>query len=274
MIYERPVLPEVIVQGSPIRFKGDFYSETVNYSMEPLVVPADATARGDGLPCLPTCGVALILPDSSMDLGDLGAGLRVFSFCPVVLSRKERLDDVLARWKPVVAIVGGGVDDLAFLLRTLEASRTPVLFIGNNQQLQAAASLPGIEVGIPRPAFGREIGNAASILAATTATTCPAVEVAEVGPLRLDLVERLAAIDGRTLKLPPREFSVLAQLALHPKRPILPIELARRIDPRYSMTADDVRRCVYRLRRLMCDEGRVPPLIQTRRGFGYVIGGT
>jgi DNA-binding winged helix-turn-helix (wHTH) protein len=37
------------------------------------------------------------------------------------------------------------------------------------------------------------------------------------------------------------------------------------------MNADDVRRVVYSLRRLIGDDRRKRPLIRTRRGYGYVL---
>lgn len=74
------------------------------------------------------------------------------------------------------------------------------------------------------------------------------------------------------MRLPPREFGVLVELALHPQQPISSAELARRVWPESAWTTgDDVRRTVYRLRRAMGDHERRPPLIRNRRGFGYVL---
>jgi two-component system OmpR family response regulator/two-component system response regulator QseB len=150
----------------------------------------------------------------------------------------------------------------------MEVWKVPVVLVGDGEQLRVAGGSAAIEVGVPSPADGAEIANAARIAAGEDPRP---LRVTELGPLRLDLAQRVAAIDGRVLKLPPREFSILAELALHPKEPIAPGELARRIRPHCSMSAEDIRRCVYRLRRLIGDHFRVPPLISTRRGFGYVL---
>ena len=97
-------------------------------------------------------------------------------------------------------------------------------------------------------------------------------EVLDLGRLRVDLVRRVAELDGRELELPPREFSVLAELALRAGEPVPSDELARLVWPEDGWpTGEDVRRSVYRLRRLLGDQGRARPLVRTRRGHGYVL---
>ena len=100
----------------------------------------------------------------------------------------------------------------------------------------------------------------------------PSPEVIEVGPVRVDLGRRVAEVDGRRVELPPREFSVLAELVLNAGRPISSEDLAERVWPDHAaVNADDVRRVVYSLRRLIGDADRVSPLIRNRRGYGYVL---
>lgn len=97
-------------------------------------------------------------------------------------------------------------------------------------------------------------------------------EVLDLGRLRVDLARRVAALDGREVELPPREFSVLAELALRAGEPVASDELAGLVWPEDAYpTGEDVRRSVYRLRRLLGDQGRARPLIRTRRGHGYVL---
>jgi DNA-binding winged helix-turn-helix (wHTH) protein/heme-degrading monooxygenase HmoA len=99
-----------------------------------------------------------------------------------------------------------------------------------------------------------------------------APEVIEAGPLTVDLSRRTARIRGREVDLPPREFAVLAELASHPEEPVSSADLAARVWPdRTWMNADDVRRVVYSLRRLLGDDRRERPLIRNRRGHGYVL---
>jgi DNA-binding winged helix-turn-helix (wHTH) protein/heme-degrading monooxygenase HmoA len=97
-------------------------------------------------------------------------------------------------------------------------------------------------------------------------------EVIELGKLTVDLARRTARVNGREVDLPPREFTVLAELAQQPDRPIPSADLAARVWPdRTWMNADDVRRVVYSLRRLLGDDRRKRPLIRNRRGHGYVL---
>jgi heme-degrading monooxygenase HmoA len=97
-------------------------------------------------------------------------------------------------------------------------------------------------------------------------------EVIDLGPLTVDLSRRLVRFGGKEIELPPREFAVLAELVMSPERPIPSEELARHVWPdRPEMNGDDVRRVVYRLRRLLGDDRRRRPLIRNRRGYGYVL---
>ena len=94
----------------------------------------------------------------------------------------------------------------------------------------------------------------------------------ELGELQLDLTRRRARVGGRDVELPPREFEVLAELALRPGEPIPSERLGRLAWPEDAwVTSEDVRRTIYRLRRLIGDQGREPPLIRNRRGHGYVL---
>jgi heme-degrading monooxygenase HmoA len=96
--------------------------------------------------------------------------------------------------------------------------------------------------------------------------------VLEAGPVRLDLLRRMAVVDGREVELPPREFAVLAELVRYPGRPIPSSALAAAAWPdAHAPTGDDVRRAVYRLRRAIGDHIRHRPLIRNRRGHGYVL---
>lgn len=93
----------------------------------------------------------------------------------------------------------------------------------------------------------------------------------DAGDLRLDLAGRMVQVDGTSFELPPREFQVLVELALHPGQPIPSDELARRAWPDApAATGDDVRRTVYRLKRRLADDPR-HPVIRNRRGYGYVL---
>ena len=212
--------------------------------------------------------VALVVPDSALDLEAVAQALRRLRIHPVVLPRTENLSDWLVRWRPPVAVVGGGVPELDVLLSGLERHGVAVVLIGDPGQLREVAFLSAIEAGLPTPTNSEEIGQAVAI--ATGLLDLEGRASAEVGPLYLNLTQRTATIDGCPVQLPPREFSLLAELALHPNEPIPTLALARRAWPEQpSASQEDVRQCVYRLRRFIGDDVREPALIQNRRGFGY-----
>lgn len=94
----------------------------------------------------------------------------------------------------------------------------------------------------------------------------------EAGPIKLDLAARRVYVDERVFELPPKEFGVLRELVLTPEHPVSSAELAARVWPANAyVTAEDVRRTIYRLRTLIGDRDRTKPLIRNRRGYGYLF---
>jgi DNA-binding winged helix-turn-helix (wHTH) protein len=207
-----------------------------------------------------------------MDLRDLSCHLRSCSFSPIVLPRADKADELthlLARWKPLAAVIGGGAASLGRVLRDLEDAGIPSVVVGDASQISLAGSLGAPEMGIPTPAQGLEIAKAVKIITQKQTTTAHSVEL---GVLRLHLGKRQVWVEDEPVHVPPREFGILAELAQRPDEPVPVDELARRAWPEHAtVTGDDVRRCVYRLRRMIGDHERHPPLIKNRRGFGYVI---
>ena len=96
--------------------------------------------------------------------------------------------------------------------------------------------------------------------------------IIDLGRLQVDLVRGIARVEGRSVEVPPREFALLAELATHPREPLSSELLCRLAWPNGSWSGpEDVRRSVYRLRRLIGDHGRSRPWIRNRRGYGYVL---
>lgn len=110
------------------------------------------------------------------------------------------------------------------------------------------------------------------VLGAGDTEHAPPAGLVEVGDLEVDLTRRTVRVEGRRVELPPREFGVLAELALRPGQPIPSDRLGRLAWPEDAwVTGDDVRRTIYRLRRLLGDHHRDRPRIRNRRGHGYVL---
>lgn len=89
--------------------------------------------------------------------------------------------------------------------------------------------------------------------------------------LHIDTALRQARLNGHSLLLTPTELSLLEYLARNRGRVITPAQL---IDQLYDASAEVSRNAieahVSSLRRKLKSAG-APPLISTRRGFGYVI---
>lgn len=93
----------------------------------------------------------------------------------------------------------------------------------------------------------------------------------EIGPLRIDRSAKIVSREGEPLRLTPKEFALLEYLALRRGRVITQTQL---VDQLYDSEADVgsnvVEVLVSTLRKKIHTPGE-PPIVRTRRGFGYVI---
>ena len=101
-----------------------------------------------------------------------------------------------------------------------------------------------------------------------------------LGPLRLDLVERLASLHGAALDLAPREFDLLAYMMRHAPRVVSRDMLARdvwRCTQRATPLDNVIDVHITRLRRKLDNTGHEPlagkglRLIHTVRGMGFCL---
>jgi DNA-binding response OmpR family regulator len=91
--------------------------------------------------------------------------------------------------------------------------------------------------------------------------------VIEVGPIRLDEKLRRVTVDGRTVELSPREFSLLECLLRHPGQSLSRDQLLDQAWPfSVAVTPNAVDAYVHYLRTKLGDAGR---WIETVRGVGY-----
>ena len=92
------------------------------------------------------------------------------------------------------------------------------------------------------------------------------------GSVSIDPKLSVVEIDGEVFGLPPVELRLLSELARRPGLYVDPVELARSVWRGSSaIRPNDVRRSIYRLRKLIHDDRRAKPLIRSRRGLGYMI---
>jgi DNA-binding response OmpR family regulator len=91
----------------------------------------------------------------------------------------------------------------------------------------------------------------------------------EIGRLKLDTHRMSVAVAGQPVRLSPLEFRFLDYLAHHPGRAVSAGELAEHLYGAFdSNDSNAIEALVVRLRRKIGAE-----LIETRRGFGYLLQG-
>ena len=97
-------------------------------------------------------------------------------------------------------------------------------------------------------------------------------EVLEVGPLRLDVAERILHIDGEPRRLTGTEFRLLHYLMRHRGAVVPTARLAKHVWGYNDAPArDSVRVTVHRLRRKLGDDGGRRHFIHTVPGVGLKL---
>ena len=229
--------------------------------------PAAASARRAG----PGAAGVLLAGSPTVDLPGVVGALRERGLSALIVSSGKGGIRLVGRWRPLVAVVAADLPDAESLLRHLERREIPVVLIGQERRLRMPERIKNIEAGVLTPAQPAEIAAAAEVVVGGLPLS-ELPRVIDLGSVRLDVPGRVAYIDGRPVELPPKEFAVLVELALHAEQPVSAPDLARRAWPESVWTTgDDVRRTVYRLRKLIGDHERPDPLIRNRRGYGYVL---
>lgn len=213
---------------------------------------------------------ALVFAGGDTDVNGIVHALKRRGFPALIAPAAASAAGLLTRWRPDVAIVGAGAPGAARLLAHLERIEVPVLLVGDGRALGTGTS-SNIKAAVLSPADADEIASAVEIVIGRPLLQ-GMPELLDAGPIRIDIAERIAFVDDVAVELPPKEFALLAELALHPGQPIQSAEIATRVWPESAwITGDDVRRTVYRLRKLIGDTDRTHPLIRNRRGYGYVL---
>jgi DNA-binding response OmpR family regulator len=212
---------------------------------------------------------ALITVDSPEALDELVGGLQSWGVSPIVATSSDQAIRLLGKLRPDLAIVGGTPSPE--LLGRLERRGVPIILASSAGELTSAGVLKMVVGALLSPPRPDRMPMVLDLTADESGIPEPP-DLLEVGPLRLDLVARVAFVDGERVEVPPKELTILEVLALRPGEPIPAEVLRRRLWPNgVPATAEDVHRHIYRLRRLIGDHDRQPPLITNRRGFGYVL---
>lgn len=216
--------------------------------------------------------VALIVTGDISEAQAFARGVRQHGLVPLIVSNSEAATHLLAGWQPRLAIISLNNGERSRLIAKLRWRDIPVIAVGDIDDLgsddgRLLGDPPGVQSMITVPLDPEELlVTVAAIVNATKNET-----ISFPSRLTVDIRKGLAHADGIAIEIPPREFAVLVQLARAVGEPLTAEELARRAWPDDTLLTDqDIRRYVYRLRRILRLAG-ADDMIHTRRGFGYVL---
>lgn len=216
---------------------------------------------------------ALIVEDDPRIGADLAATLDALGF------RSDLVADGEAAWFKggtedygVIVLDLGlpGLDGLAVLKRwRAEGVTAPVLILSARGTW--IERVEGIDAGaddyLPKPFRTEELVARVRALVRRAAGRAAPVEL--IGPLVLDTTRMTVSRNGRPVPLTPLEFRCLAYLAMNRERPVPPLELLEHLHgDDESREQNALEALVARLRRKLG-----PGVIETRRGFGYLLAG-
>ncbi|HZA39175.1 MAG TPA: winged helix-turn-helix domain-containing protein [Actinomycetota bacterium] len=240
----------------------------VHHYEDPVGASLSGAAAADSVP---NTAHVLLAGSASIDLPGVVSALRDRGLGSLIVGSGSSGIRLVSRWRPLVAVVAADVTGAEHLLRHLEQLEIPVVLIGRARELRLPDQIKNIEAGILAPAQPAEIAAAAEVVVGGLPID-DLPHVIDLGSVRLDVAARTALIEGHSVELPPKEFAVFVELALHAEVPVPVPDLARRAWPESVWTTgEDVRRTVYRLRKMIGDHDRSEPIIRNRRGYGYVL---
>lgn len=167
-----------------------------------------------------------------------------------------------------------GVDgyDVARTLRR-EDRTVPILML--TARADEIDRVVGFELGaddyVTKPFSPREVvARVRAILRRSGRALEPAATVLRFGRLEIDEAAREARIDGKDVRLKPREFSLLLELAVNAGVALSRERLLERVwGFDFDGDARTVDVHVRRLRVKIEEEANLPALVQTIHGFGY-----
>jgi len=164
------------------------------------------------------------------------------------------------------------LDGLALLHRLRAASKTtPVLMLTARTAVsdRVAGLNGGADDYLGKPFALEEL--LARVQALVRRRYGQTVATIELGPLRIDTVAKWVGCRGRAVDLKPREYALLEYLALRREAVVTRSEIEAHIyDDLANPMSNVVDSAICILRRKLTDAG-VPPVIHTRRGWGYCL---
>lgn len=217
---------------------------------------------------------ALVVEDDPALAEDLSQGLRGAAFVVEVATDGEAAwfrGDVEDYDLVVLDLGLPKLDGLSVLQRWRASGRNfPVLILSARGNW--TEKVDGIEAGaddyLAKPF---EMGELiARVRALVRRAAGSASAVLDIGRLKLDTRRMSVSVDGRPLRLSPLEFRFIDYLAHQPGRAVPAGELAEHLYGAFDAAdTNAIEALVARLRRKLG-----PKVIETRRGFGYLLEGS
>ncbi|MCF7984597.1 MAG: response regulator transcription factor [Thiohalocapsa sp.] len=172
-------------------------------------------------------------------------------------------------WSAVVLDLGlPGMDGLSVLRRWRSAGqRFPVLILTARGDWHERVE--GIDAGaddyLPKPFRMEEL--IARLRALTRRAAGQATAVLDIGGVTLDTRQMRVSVDGVPVHLSPQEYRLVSYLMQHAGRVVSQLELTEQLYAQdFERDSNAVEVLVGRVRRKLGVD-----LIQTRRGFGYIV---
>lgn len=161
-----------------------------------------------------------------------------------------------------------GMDGLTILKRWRDEGRDfPVLVLTARGSWNERVE--GIDAGaddyLPKPFRIEEL--LARLRAIVRRSTGQVTPIIEIGPLVLDTRQMRVTLDGKPIHLSPQEYRLVSYLMQHAGRVVSQLELTEQLYSQdFERDSNAIEVMVGRVRKKVGNN-----LIQTRRGFGYII---
>ncbi len=202
--------------------------------------------------------------------------LRREGFDPVVASTAAAALEAAERTDPDLVLLDlrlpdGDGRDVCRRLRRL--SDTPIIMLTASGT--ETDRVVGLELGaddyVVKPFSSREvISRIRAVLRRTAGTRAPAQPMILVNGIELDISARRVSLDGRELKLPRKEFDLLAELMRHAGEVVSREDLMSRVwDVNWFGSTKTLDVHIASLRRKLGDDPSSPRFIETVRGVGF-----
>jgi two-component system KDP operon response regulator KdpE len=166
-------------------------------------------------------------------------------------------------------------DGLDLVRRVREWSAVPIIVVSarGREEEKVAALDAGADDYLPKPFGTKELlARLRVALRHARAVMSPESPILEVGALRMDLERHEVTVEGRSVKLTPIEWRLLALLARHAGKVLTHAQILREVwGPNAAMQSHYVRVYMAELRKKLEPDPSRPRLLLTEPGVGYRI---